>query len=141
MPQAQILIVDYHNQWRRTLRSILEAIPSYQVVAEARDACEAIDKAAQLLPDIVLLDIGMPILNGIEAAPRICRASPKSKIIFVTQENDRDVRTAALASGAEGYVLKSNAAFEIRLAIDDALLNVQRGQARAFPLHECFAGG
>ncbi|HXQ39229.1 MAG TPA: response regulator transcription factor, partial [Anaerolineales bacterium] len=67
MSQVQILVVDDCQQWRETLRSMLEAIPGYQVVAEAGDAVEAIQKAAQLHPEIVLLDIGMPIVNGIEA--------------------------------------------------------------------------
>lgn len=111
--QAQILLVDDCRPWRETLRSMLQAIPGYQVVAEAGDAMEAVQKAAQLHPEIVLLDVGMPILNGIEAAPRIRRASPHSKILFVTQENDPDVRTAALATGAEGYVLKSSAVSEL----------------------------
>jgi DNA-binding NarL/FixJ family response regulator len=116
--QVQILVVDNCQQWRETLRSMLEAIPGYQVVAEAGDALEAIQKAAQLHPEIVLLDIGMPILNGIEAASRIRRASPDTKIVFVTQENDRDIRTAALATGAEGYLLKSRVVFDLIPAVD-----------------------
>jgi DNA-binding NarL/FixJ family response regulator len=116
--QAQILVVDDCQQWRETLRSMLEAIPGYQVVAEAGDAVEAIQKAAQLHPEIVLLDIGMPVLNGIEAASRIRRASPNTKIVFVTQEDDRDIRTAALATGAEGYLLKSKVAFDLIPAVD-----------------------
>jgi DNA-binding NarL/FixJ family response regulator len=116
--QVQILVVDDCQQWRETLRSMLEAIPGYQVVAEAGDALEAIQKAAQLHPEIVLLDIGMPILNGIEAASRIRRASPNTKIVFVTQENDRDIRTAALATGAEGYLLKSRVVFDLISAVD-----------------------
>ena len=118
MSQAQILVVDDCKQWREKLRSMLEAIPGYQVVAEAVDGVEAIQKAAQLHPAIVLLDIGMPILNGIEAAPRIRRASPSSKIIFVTQETDSDVRTAALVTGAEGYCLKSRVVSELVPAMD-----------------------
>ena len=118
MSQAQILLVDDCKQWRETLRSILEAIPDYQVVAEAGDALEAIQKVAQLHPEIVLLDIGMPILNGIKAAPRIRRASPHSKIVFVTQENDRDIRSAALATGAEGYLLKWRVVSDLIPAMD-----------------------
>jgi len=116
--QAQILIVDDCKQWRNKMRSMLEAVSGYQVVAEADDALEGVQKAAQLQPEIVLLDIGMPILNGIEAAPRIRRASPHSKIVFVTQENDHDIRTAALATGAEGYLLKSRVVSELIPAMD-----------------------
>jgi DNA-binding NarL/FixJ family response regulator len=80
----------------------------------------AVQKATELSPDFVLLDIGMPIMNGIEAAKRIRQASPASRIIFVTQEDDADIRIAALAI-AEGYLLKSNAASELLPAIDAAL--------------------
>ena len=116
--QAQILIVDDCKQWRDAMRSMLKAIPGYQVIDEAGEALEGVQKAAQLRPEIVLLDIGMPILNGIEAAPRIRRASPHSKIVFVTQENDHDVRAAALATGAEGYLLKSRVVSELIPAMD-----------------------
>ena len=97
---------------------MLQATPDYHVVDEASDALEAVQKAAQLHPDIVLLDIGMPILNGIEAAPKIRRASSHSKIVFVTQESDDDVRAAALATGAEGYLLKSRVVSELVPALD-----------------------
>ena len=121
MLQAQILVVDDCKSWREKLRSMLEAIPGYQIRGEAGDGAEAVEKAAQLRPDIVLLDIGMPILNGIEAARRIRRASPKSKIVFVTQENDNDIRAAALATGAKEYLLKSRVATELLPAVDALL--------------------
>jgi DNA-binding NarL/FixJ family response regulator len=120
--QLQILLVDDCKEWRQTLRSILEPIPYYRVIDEAGDALEGIEKAAQLHPDIVLLDIGMPFLNGIEATPRIHRASPNSKVIFVTQEAHRDVKTAALAAGGEEYLLKSRVASELIPAIDSLML-------------------
>ena len=125
MSDAQILIVDDCKLWRETVRSMLNAIPRYEVVGEAADAREAIQKAGQLHSEIVLLDIGMPILNGIEAAPMIRRASPHSKIVFVTQESDQDVRTAALATGAEGYLLKSRVASEL-IPTMDAIVQARR---------------
>jgi DNA-binding NarL/FixJ family response regulator len=91
---------------------------NFRIVAEACDGLEAIAKAGKILPDIVLLDIGLPLLNGIDAAPRIRRASPASKIIFLTQEQDSDVRTAAFAAGAERYLLKSRVVAELRHTID-----------------------
>lgn len=117
MTTVDILIVDDFEKWRLRLRSFLELIPGFRVVAEAADGLEAIEKAAQLHPDIVLLDIGMPNLNGIKAAPRIQRASPRSVIIFLTQENDNDIRAAALASGAAAYLLKSTPGTELRHTI------------------------
>lgn len=118
---TRILLVDDFVQWRLAVRSILEAVPGFRIIGEASNGLEAIEKAATLRPDIVLLDIGMPILNGIEAARRIRRVSPNSKMIFLTQEQDSDVRAAALAVGANAYLLKSTAGGDLRPAIDAAL--------------------
>lgn len=119
---AEILIVDDFKEWRRRLRQFLEMVPGLRVVAEAENGLEGIQKAAQCLPDIVLLDIGLPLINGIEAAPRIQRASPKSKVIFLTQEDDSDVRAAALATGAVGYLLKTTSARELQSTIERAIV-------------------
>ena len=75
----------------------------------------------ELLPDLVVLDIGMPVLNGIEAAERIWQASPNSRIIFATQNHDAGTRREALAMGAEAYVLKASAGSELLPAIEAAL--------------------
>ena len=118
----QVLVVDDSHQWRVLVRSILERIPSFQVVGEASDGMEAIEKATTLTPDVVLLDVGMPRLNGIEAARVIRQACPRSSIIFLTQESDGDVKRAALATGAVAYVLKSTANAELRTTIETARL-------------------
>lgn len=125
----RIMVVDDFKLWRAMLRSMIEAIDGFRVVAEAADAVEAIEKAGRLLPDIVLLDIGLPLLNGIEAAPRIRRLSPDSKIIFLTQEHNSDVKAAAFAAGAEAYLLKSRVARELRRTIEAA----QRIPSRHLP--------
>jgi len=106
---TRILVVDDHQPWRISVRAILKSNPSLLVIAEARDGVEAVEKAGTLRPDLVLLDIGMPRLNGIEAAKKIRRACPESRIIFVTQENDADIQRAALETGASAYLLKSKA--------------------------------
>jgi DNA-binding NarL/FixJ family response regulator len=85
--------------------------------------------AAEYYPDIVLLDLGMPILNGIEAANRIRQESPRSKIIFVTQESDADIRIAALATGAEGYLLKANVWNELLPSVEAAMRNGHEARA------------
>ena len=87
---------------------------------EACNGQQAVQRTAELSPDLVLLDIGMPILNGIEAAKRIRSAFPGTKIIFLTRDHDADVRKAALDTGAGQYVLKANAASELLPAIDAA---------------------
>lgn len=118
----QILIVDDFEHWRNSVRSILKGNPWFRVAGEASDGVEAVAKAAMLHPDIVLLDIGMPRLNGIEAAKRITKACPKSKIIFLTQEDSSDIQSVALDTGAVAYLLKSTAASKLLPAIERAIL-------------------
>ena len=112
-PEASVLIVDDLAEWRARVRKILERQPALQIVAEACDGFQAIARAAELKPDLVLLDIGMPVLNGLEAAGQIQTSSPQSKIVFLTQESDAGIRRTALDAGARGYVLKSNAVSEL----------------------------
>ena len=116
-----ILVADDFAEWRGRLRSILQVQPKWHVVCEVCDGLEAVQRTMELLPDIVLLDIGMPVMNGIEAAQRIRQVSPSSRVIFVTQNGDKDIRTAALATGAEGYLLKANAAHSLLSAIETAM--------------------
>lgn len=118
---VRILVADGFAPWRSKVRSLLQVRPEWQVIGEACDGLEAVQRTTELRPDIVLLDIGMPILNGIEAAKRIRQCSPSSRIIFVTQQNDSDTRLAALAAGAEAYLVKANAASELLPAIEWSL--------------------
>jgi DNA-binding NarL/FixJ family response regulator len=118
---TRVLLVDDYKLWRLTVRSILEDSRKFQVVGEASDGLEAIEKAAKLLPDVVLLDIGLPKLNGIEVATNIRKTCPESKIIFFTQEEDIDVRNAALATGATAYLVKSMAACELQRTIESVI--------------------
>jgi len=117
------LLVDDFAKWRLAVRSILESVPGFEVTGEAANGMEAIEKAVALLPDIVLLDIGMPLLNGIEAAKRMRLSCPETKIIFLTQDEDEDVRSTALATGAEAYILKSRVGSELRPTIEKTVLN------------------
>jgi len=88
---ARILVADDSEVWRVKIRSILQGRPDWEVVGEACDGLQPVQKTTELRPDVVLLDIGMPILHGIEAAKRIRQSSPDSRIIFVTLNNDREV--------------------------------------------------
>jgi DNA-binding NarL/FixJ family response regulator len=126
MVAARILLVDDYKLWRSTVRSILDDTRKLQIVGEAGDGMEAIEMAATLLPDVVLLDIGLPKLNGIEAAKRIRQRCPESRIIFFTQEQDSDVRSAALATGAAAYLVKSRAACELLQTIESVIVNSKR---------------
>ncbi|HET6179942.1 MAG TPA: response regulator transcription factor [Candidatus Sulfotelmatobacter sp.] len=136
MGRTNILVVDDSDRWRSVARSILENIPSFRVVGEARDGLEAIKKAAALVPDVVLLDVGMPHLNGIEAAKKIRQACASSIIIFLTQESDSDVRRAALATGAFAYVLKPSAGHELRTVVEMATLTAHQTARSEFSVSE-----
>src|SRR4249919_381371 len=114
---VRILVVDDFEPWRCMVCSILQTRrPDFCVVAEVADGWEAVQKAQELNPDLILLDIGLPNLNGLEAANRIRRVAPDAKIIFLTQNSDRDVIRAALSAGAQGYVLKNDAETELLTA-------------------------
>jgi len=123
VPKVRILVADDFSAWRVAARKIVEMCPKWKVIAEAGDGLEAVQKATKLRPDVVLLDVGMPVLNGIEAAKRIKQISPSSKIIFLTQDIDVEVRVAAFATGAEAYVLKARAVCDLQPAVKAALRN------------------
>jgi DNA-binding NarL/FixJ family response regulator len=121
LSSIRILIADDYEGWRRQVRSLFQARPEWQVMAEAVDGPEAIQKAEELKPDLIVLDIGLPKLNGIEAARRIRQLSPTSKIVFLSQNNGLDVVRAALGTGAQGYVCKTDAGRALLPAADAAL--------------------
>jgi len=125
LPTIRIVIVDDYERWRRQARLLFRARPEWQVIAEASDGSEAVQKAEKLKPDLVVLDIGLPKLNGIEAARRIQELSPGSKIVFLSQNNDLDLVRAALSTGVLGYVLKTDARGELLPAVDAALRGKQ----------------
>lgn len=118
---ATILIADDFEGWRVRIRRILEQRSEWEIVCEVSDGLQAVKNAVQLKPDVVLLDISMPGLSGIDAASEIRRLSPASKIIFVSQQMDKAIIRAAIASGAHAYVLKSNMLHALIPAIADAL--------------------
>jgi DNA-binding NarL/FixJ family response regulator len=111
------MVVDDYENWRRQIHSLLEARPEWQVIAEASDGSEAVQKAEGLKPDLILLDIGLPKLSGIEAARRIRHVSPSSKIIFLSQNSDLEFVRVALSTGALGYVQKIDAGRELLPAV------------------------
>jgi DNA-binding NarL/FixJ family response regulator len=117
----RILVVDDFKGWRHQVRLLFQARPQWQIIAEVSDGLEAVQKVADLKPNLIVLDIGLPKLNGIEAARRIRQLSPSSKIIFLSQNNDRDIVQAALSTGALGYVRKADARMELLPAVDAVL--------------------
>ena len=113
-----VLLVDDLGEFRAAISSLLRKQPELQIVAEASDGVEAVEKSQQLQPDIILLDIGLPRLNGIAAARQIGEVAPQSKIIFVTQETSADIMKKAIGSGGMGYVVKTKVESELLKAIE-----------------------
>jgi DNA-binding NarL/FixJ family response regulator len=122
---VRVLVVDDYEPFRRFVCSTLGRRRDLQVIGEASDGLEAVQKAERLRPDLILLDLGLPTLNGIEAAQRIRTLSPESKILFVSQDSSADVVQEALASGACGYVIKIDATSELLTAVDVVLRGEQ----------------
>jgi DNA-binding NarL/FixJ family response regulator len=120
----RILVADDDANWRREVQLLLQARPGYQIVSEVSDGLEALHKGGEFKPDLFLLDVGLPNLNGIEAARQIRQLLPNSKIIFVSQDSRTDTVEVALSTGAQGYVDKAGAQTGLIPAIDA----VQRGE-------------
>ena len=117
----RVLVVDDYEPWRRLACAMLLKQPELQVIAEVSDGPEAVQQARELQPDLILLDIGLPTLNGIEAARRIREFSPASKILFVSENRSADIAEEALSTGAGGYVVKLDAESELLPAIKAVL--------------------
>jgi DNA-binding NarL/FixJ family response regulator len=115
---ARVLVVEDYASWSHFICSMLKQKRELRVVCEASNGLEAVEKARQLKADLILLDIGLPKLNGIEAAQRILAFAPQAKIIFISENRDPDIVQEALNTGARGYVLKSRAASELVHAIE-----------------------
>ncbi|HWC20085.1 MAG TPA: response regulator [Terriglobales bacterium] len=113
----QILVVDDFEPWRAFIGSALANESKFQVIAEASDGLMALQKAEELQPELILMDIGLPALNGIEAARQIRRISPKSKILFVSEHRSIDIAREAIRAGGYGYVVKSYAGKDLLPAI------------------------
>jgi DNA-binding NarL/FixJ family response regulator len=118
---ARVLVVEDYEPFRRFIRSTLRKRSELQIVGETSDGQEAVDKAEELQPDLIVLDIGLPTLNGIEAARRIRKVSPESKILFISQESSADIVQEALALGALGYVVKVQAGSDLLPAVGAVL--------------------
>ncbi|OGO38459.1 MAG: DNA-binding response regulator [Chloroflexi bacterium RBG_16_56_8] len=113
MKVISVLLVDDHTLFRQGLASVLKDRPNYQVVGHAANGLEAIDLARQLMPDLILMDVHMPVLNGLEATRQIKREMPDVRIVMLTMSEDDQNLFEAIKSGAQGYLLKNTAADEL----------------------------
>jgi DNA-binding NarL/FixJ family response regulator len=122
---VRVLVVEDYEPFRRFFCTTLRKNADLQVIGEVSDGILAVQKAAELQPDLVVLDIGLPSLNGIEVARQIRKLSPESKILFVSQESSPDVVQEALHVGARGYVVKTDARSELLEAVNTVLRGEQ----------------
>jgi len=129
MKPIRILLADDHTVVRKGLRLLLESQPRFQVVAEAENGREAVALAEQHSPDVIVMDVAMPILNGIEAARQIAAKPPHPAIVFLSMHSDESYVLRALKAGARGYLLKDSAEQDLM----DAVKAVTDGKAYFSP--------
>jgi two-component system response regulator NreC len=115
---TRVLLADDHSLIRQSVRALLEK-QGFQVVSEASDGQEALRSVEKTPPDVAILDIGMPILNGVDAARELLKSSPRTRVILLTQHDEGQYVTEALRAGVRGYVLKSQAAEDLVHAIQE----------------------
>ena len=113
----RILVVDDHEGFREQVCALLKSQPGFEVICQAANGLEGVSRAEELQPDVVVLDISMPSLGGIEAAGRIHRVASKSQIVFLSQHNSETIAQTALATGALAYVTKSSASNDLIRAV------------------------
>jgi two-component system response regulator NreC len=113
-----VLLCDDHTLFREGIKAILRDEPAIEIVGEAEDGRQAVDRAQELRPDVVLMDISMPDLNGFEATARILQANPKTRVLILTMYEEEEVITRCLTAGASGYVLKDAPRADLIHAID-----------------------
>src|SRR5215469_14213182 len=118
MPTLRILVADDHEIVRQGLRCLLENRPGWEVCGEAADGWEAVRKAGELHPDVVALDVGMPNLNGLDAAREILRHDPGQKILFLTVYESEQLARSVVTTGAKGLILKSDAGKDLINAVE-----------------------
>ena len=131
----RVLVVEDSQPFRNFIRRTLGQRPELRIVGEVADGRQAVQKACELQPDLIVLDIGLPTLNGIEVARQVRKLSIKSKILFLSQESSADVVQAALRTGAHGYVVKIDAGSELLEGVN-AVLQGDQFVGRRFAGHD-----
>jgi DNA-binding NarL/FixJ family response regulator len=123
MAKARVLIADDHEVVRQGILSLVKSLPQFEMCGEATDGREAVQKAKELRPDIVIIDIGMPQLNGLDATRQIMRDRPNTKVLVLTMHDSEQVVREVLEAGARGYLLKSDAGRDLVSALEALQLN------------------
>jgi DNA-binding NarL/FixJ family response regulator len=123
MCAVRLLVVDDHEVVRRGLRALLQEQPGWQVIAEACDGREAVARSAEFKPQVAIMDIMMPLLNGLDAIKQMTRVSPRTKVLILTLHEEDSVIRKALAAGARGYICKADASRDLVAAVNALLSN------------------
>jgi DNA-binding NarL/FixJ family response regulator len=118
-------VVDPFEPWRRFVGLILKDNPTLQIIGLASDGLETVQKAVELQPDLIVMDISLPKLNGIDAARQIRTVAPKCKILFLSRDNDPEMARTALREGARGYVLKEDLVRDLAAAAESVIQGKQ----------------
>ena len=121
MREVRVLLADDYEPWRRCVSSLLLRQPEWKIIGEVSDGLEAVQKTQELKPDLILLDLSLPKLNGVEAANRIRQTAPATKIVFITAYRDSDAMQTVLRNEAEGYVLKWEVTKDLLPAVEAVL--------------------
>lgn len=141
MSSVRILVVDDYEPFRRFICSTMEHRWGWQVIGEASDGLEAVQKSDGMQPDLIILDLGLPKLNGIEAARKIRERSPASKILVVSQESSVEIAHEAFSAGVQGYVIKAHAGSELLPAVEAIMEGRRFISAGLLPTNEAQAPG
>lgn len=129
MEKIKILVVDDHTLMRDGIRALLSLSNDMEIIGEAADGREALEKVQELSPDVVVMDIAMPVMDGLEATRRIKKKNPKVKVLVLTQYDNREYILSAIKAGADGYVPKKAAGSELASAIRA----IHRGDSFLYP--------
>jgi DNA-binding NarL/FixJ family response regulator len=136
MDRTRLLIVDDHEIFRRGLRSVLQSCPELDICGEATNGVEAVEKAKEIRPDVILMDISMPYLDGLQATRQIRRELPDSRVLLLSQHDSPHMLAAALKAGASAYVTKS----QVSLCLLETLGAVIRHEPFSWNLGELVTG-
>src|SRR5947208_17064052 len=117
MAKIRIMLADDHTLFRQGIRTLISAEPDMEVISEASNGGDAVDKANEVRPDVVLMDIGMPGLSSFEATRQIKKNRPETKVLFLTMYDDEDYLVECMQVGAGGYVLKDSPAAQLLGAV------------------------
>jgi DNA-binding NarL/FixJ family response regulator len=125
MALIRILVVDDSPDWQRFLLAKFESHCDLKIIAVASDGLEGVQKATELQPDLMLMDLNLPVMNGFDATRRIREVSPNTKVLFLTQNASRDLVSAAFEAGACGYIVKSDSGADLVTGIKAVVENKQ----------------